>query len=82
MHETIGICYYVVLYLRRGPGNERSYCTESLFTFSFQHELGIYLREKYPNYRVRFDRNVSFFHSRANAIKKEMDIVVPQRGEI
>jgi len=26
--------------------------------FSLQHELGIFLREKLPDYRIQFERNV------------------------
>lgn len=46
--------------------------------FSLQHELGIWLRSKLPsNYKVQFERNVSFFGLRPeNFIKKEIDIVV------
>ena len=43
--------------------------------FSFQHELGIFLRENYKNYKVRFERNVSFFgFDKSTFIKKEIDI--------
>ena len=31
--------------------------------FSLQHELGIYLRNALPNYKVEFERNVKFFQS-------------------
>lgn len=44
--------------------------------YSLQHELGIYLREKYPNFKVQFERNVSHFFPHAQTIKKEVDIVV------
>ena len=47
--------------------------------FSFQHELGIYLREKMPNHKVQFERNVSFFsnsNALPNTIKREIDISV------
>lgn len=43
--------------------------------FSFQHELGIFLREKLPDYKIQFERNVSFFNI-VNTIKKEIDIVI------
>ncbi len=29
--------------------------------FSLQHELGIYLRDKLPEYKIQFERNVSYF---------------------
>ncbi|MCQ2588595.1 MAG: hypothetical protein MJ174_10800 [Treponema sp.] len=46
--------------------------------FSLQHELGIFLREKLTDYKVQFERNVSFFDGFENKdfIKKEMDIVI------
>lgn len=44
--------------------------------FSFQHELGIYLRNELPNYRIQFERNVSFFANTKNTIKKEIDISI------
>lgn len=43
--------------------------------FSLQHELGIYLRNALPDYRVEFERNVKFFNI-SNTVKKEIDIVV------
>ena len=43
--------------------------------FSLQHELGIYLRQMLPGYKVQFERNVSFFGIKGT-IKKEIDIVV------
>ena len=43
---------------------------------SFQHELGIYLRREFPNYKVQFERNVSFFFPNPRTIKKEIDIVL------
>lgn len=43
--------------------------------FSLQHELGIYLRNALPDYKVQFERNVSFFNI-SNTIKKEIDIVI------
>lgn len=48
--------------------------------FSLQHELGIYLRNALPNYKVEFERNVSFFNI-SNTIKKEIDIVVYNDSE-
>ena len=44
--------------------------------FSLQHELGIYLREKLPSYKVQFERNVSFFDIKSETVKKEIDIVI------
>jgi len=44
--------------------------------FSLQHELGIYLREILPNYKVQFERNVSFFTSDNKTVKKEIDISI------
>jgi hypothetical protein len=51
--------------------------------FSFQHELGIFLRNKFPSYNVQFERNVSFFFANARTVKKEMDIVLydSKKGE-
>ena len=46
--------------------------------FSLQHELGIYLRNNMPEYKVQFERNVKYFLN-DNAIKTrkhEIDIVV------
>lgn len=43
--------------------------------FSLQHELGIYLRNALPNYKVEFERNIKFFEL-SNTIKKEIDIVI------
>lgn len=44
--------------------------------FSLQHELGIFLRNKLPGYKVQFERNVSFFTNDTDTIKKEIDIVI------
>lgn len=43
--------------------------------FSLQHELGIYLRNALPNYKVEFERNVTFFNI-SKTTKKEIDIVI------
>ena len=48
--------------------------------FSLQHELGIHLRNKFPNHKVQFERNVSFFGI-AGTIKKEIDIVIYSDNE-
>lgn len=44
--------------------------------FSLQHELGIYLREKTKGYFVQFERNVSYFYSDIDTIKREIDIAI------
>ena len=44
--------------------------------FSLQHELGIFLREALPTYKVQFERNVSYFTNDNKTIKKEIDIAV------
>ena len=45
--------------------------------FSFQHELGIYLRNNLPNYKIQFERNISyFFNNVKDTKKKEIDIVI------
>lgn len=44
--------------------------------FSFQHELGIYLRKQLPDYKVQFERNVKYFYPDSKTIKHEIDIVV------
>lgn len=48
--------------------------------FSLQHELGIYLRNVLPGYKVQFERNVKFFNI-SNTIKSEIDIVVYNENE-
>lgn len=44
--------------------------------FSFQHELGIFLRNNLLGYKVQFERNVSYFGIYTGTIKKEIDIVI------
>ena len=44
--------------------------------FSLQHELGIFLRYSLPDYKVQFERNVSYFGLTTQTVKKEIDIVV------
>ncbi|MCL3849928.1 MULTISPECIES: hypothetical protein [Parabacteroides] len=45
--------------------------------FSLEHELGIYLRECLPDFKVQFERNISFFtNTKFNSIKKEIDISI------
>lgn len=43
--------------------------------FSLQHEMGIFLREKLPAYKVQFERNTKFFGI-TGTIKHEIDIVI------
>ena len=43
--------------------------------FSLQHELGVFLRSRIPNYKVQFERNIKFFGI-MGTIKHEIDIVV------
>lgn len=48
--------------------------------FSLQHELGVYLRHKFPDYKVQFERPVSRFgFQRTDFIKKEIDIAMTSR---
>jgi hypothetical protein len=52
-------------------------CTEVYNEFSLQHELGMFLRQRMPTFKVRFERNVSFyFPSAASFSKREIDISV------
>jgi len=44
--------------------------------FSLQHELGIYLRNNLPNYKVQFERNIGYFYQSSKTVKKEIDIVI------
>lgn len=48
--------------------------------FSFQHELGFFLRNKInevdKNYKVEFERNIKFFDITEETPKKEIDIVI------
>lgn len=48
--------------------------------FSLQHELGIFLRNSLPEYKVQFERNISFFGI-SGTIKKEIDIVIYNDNE-
>jgi hypothetical protein len=59
--------------------------TEIHNEFSLQHELGISLREKLPDLKVRFEKNVSsFFSSRISFTKREIDISIfsPDTNEL
>ncbi|MBQ9682516.1 MAG: hypothetical protein IJV35_04525 [Neisseriaceae bacterium] len=53
--------------------------------FSLQHELGIFIREKFPQlpkYKVEFERNVSKFgFDKDKTQKKEIDIVISSHDE-
>jgi len=45
--------------------------------FSFQHELGIFLRHEFPELKIQFERNVSYFDlDKAQYQKKEIDLVM------
>ena len=47
--------------------------------FSFQHELGVFFRNQITetNYKIEFERNISFFQiQKSDCIKKEIDIVI------
>jgi len=45
--------------------------------FSFQHELGLFLRQHITDHKIQFERNVSHFgFDKANFVKKEIDIAV------
>ena len=50
---------------------------------SLQHELGIYLRASLPDYKVQFERNVSYFKVSKLTIKTEIDLSVftPDKSE-
>jgi hypothetical protein len=59
--------------------------TEVYNEFSLQHELGIFLRGKLTEFKVQFERNVSFFFpSKKRFTKREIDISVftPDRREL
>lgn len=43
--------------------------------FSLQHEMGLYFRSIFPDYKIQFERNTKFFNI-SNLIKKEIDIVI------
>lgn len=52
---------------------------------SLQHELGVFLRGRLPNYKVRFERNVThFFESKSSFTKREIDLSVfsPDRSDL
>lgn len=49
--------------------------------YSLQHELGIFLRNKCPNYSVQFERNTNFFGIKTATVKQEIDIAVFDKNE-
>jgi len=49
----------------------QSKSTEIYNEFSLHHELGIFLCEKLPDYRIQFERNVSYFTPDNKIIKKK-----------
>lgn len=53
--------------------------------FSFQHELGIFLRIKLPNYKIEFERNVSHFNEKNKGdkawVKREIDVVIINQND-
>lgn len=49
--------------------------------YSLQHELGIFLRNKCPNYSVQFERNTNFFGINTATVKQEIDIAVFDKNE-
>jgi hypothetical protein len=57
-------------------GSVASGRTEVYNEFSFQHELGIFLRAKLPNHKVQFERNTRLFFGSKRFTKTEMDISV------
>ena len=44
--------------------------------FSLQHELGILIRSEFPDHKVEFGRNVSYFFRTGKFVKKEIDLAV------
>jgi hypothetical protein len=45
--------------------------------FSLQHEIGVFLRARFPEFVLRFERNVSFFFDgSARFTKREIDISI------
>lgn len=44
--------------------------------FSLQHEIGIILRSQLPDEKIQFERNVAYFFTGGEFIKKEIDISV------
>ena len=51
--------------------------TEIYNEFSLQHELGIFLRNALPEYKVQFERNISYFaKDKRTFTKRELDVAV------
>lgn len=63
---------YIIDFFNYAKTNEIDLYNE----FSLQHELGIYLRNVLSEYKVQFERNISFFTTDNNTIKKEIDISI------
>ncbi len=66
-------------------GSVASGAVEVYNEISLQHELGVFLRDRLPGYKVQFERNVTFFfESKAPFTKREIDISVfsPERNEL
>ena len=48
--------------------------------FSLQHELGVFLRNTWPEWKVQFERNVSHFgRTKPHFTKKEIDIAITSK---
>ena len=62
-------------------GSMRSGSVEVYNEFSFQHELGIYLRKEVPDKQVQYERNVSYFFQGREFDKREIDIAVFSRDK-
>lgn len=62
------------------PNNFEKIDNEKTYNeFSLQHELGIFLRRKLPDYLVQFERNTDFFGIKHKLTKKEIDISIFSR---
>lgn len=68
----------ILEFFRRVQGNHIEIYNE----FSLQHELGIFLRQSHPKYKVQFERNVSYFLSNHNTTKKEIDISIFSKNRL
>lgn len=48
--------------------------------FSFQHELGFFLRTKFPSRKIEFERNISHYRlQKQQFVKREIDISIVDR---
>lgn len=65
------ILEHIQAFIKKLQNNEVDIYNE----FSLQHELGIYLRNVLPDYKIEFERNIGFFKL-TNTVKKEIDIVI------